>query len=602
MMAARLLLQSPSVQHLLRRMAEILALPMMVACAEAEPPVALAELTVPAVVRVGTPVYVVGRSLAGRSLRLKGAPVTIPLIASGQRSDGAELAYGHVPAHPAWLAGQGLAQGCLTGDDLGQWQFCAAATAVFQTAWLPQVQQVIAPAGWRWGQTAVLQGDDLLLPGEGWQHTEVEIDGEVRSAALTTSVADGRRRGLMAVSPNWLGAHPGHKRFRARVAGHTAQGTITGPWSPWQEVQVAVPVLQAAGPGWRRGDYVPAAAFDVPEPKNWTLLWSGHWQTEPPAGPSQPGAPSQFSTPGGPGGRSTVSSSWWSEHLPLRALTSGFQGHVRLQIRRGTEVWEGPEVSVAAPVLATVQRIEVVTGAGWSAALARFGLAQHRAAVEVSVLTRLRGHFASAAVQLLFTPWPVDDGRETLRVWLGDQDANGLHLIGAETSLGGTGKDVGNLWLAEQIGGFDQLAFAAGIAPIGGVFVGEMMGFSRKLHPKSASASPEFDATFDRFCPELGGTPAAAGPHQLVDKAIAHLAAAVAEACAHEIGHALGMPAGTLEIHRSGDEPGWIMDSGSARPWAERAGLVGAPPSQWGPADAAYLVTILPRFKSSRLP
>ena len=69
----------------------------------------------------------------------------------------------------------------------------------------------------------------------------------------------------------------------------------------------------------------------------------------------------------------------------------------------------------------------------------------------------------------------------------------------------------------------------------------------------------------------------------------------VVSVLAHEIGHALGMPAGTADLHRPTDQPAWIMDSGGARPWAERAGLAGAPPAQWGPLDAAYLGQILPR-------
>ncbi len=565
------------------------------ACAEPEPPSMLWELTVPAAVRVGTPVQVVGRGLAGRTLRLEGAPVDIALLAAGQRSDGAEIAWGHLPDHPSWRAGMVLGQGCLIGADLANWRACAAASSQFQAQWLPQVLALAAPKGWRWGQLAVLHGSDLLLPGEGTQHAEVEIDGEIRSAPLITRLADGRQRGELAISSQWLGAQPGAKQFRVRVAGQAGAVAIAGPWSPWQQVLIPAPQLQPAGPGWRRGDFVPAVAVDVPGPESWSLRWKGHW-----LGPAAPGAAAnsratEFLTPGGPDGRSAASSWWWAEQLPSRAPAWQFQGQVQLEVRRGAELWAGPAVAVTAPVLPTVQRVELVGGAGWRSALARFGLAAHAASVQFELVTELRRLFGGWAVQFELVEWPQVDGRETLRLWLGDGDSNGLHLIGADTSLAGAGKDLGNRVLDEQLGGFDGAAWAAGSAPVGGVFVGELLAFSARLHPSSPAASEKFDMIFGLWSPQLGGSVAPASAAQQVRPAVRQLAAAVAEACAHEIGHALGMPAGTADLHRPADQPGWIMDSGGARPWAERAGLAGAPPAQWGPLDAAYLGQILPR-------
>lgn len=536
---------------------------------------------------------VAGRGLAGRALRLQGAPVDIALIAAGQRGDGAELAWGHVPAHPQWQDGQELGQACLVGADLAGWQVCAASSAQFRSGWQPRLVEVLAPSGWAWGQVASVRGADLLLPGEGSQRAEFEIAGEIRATDLVTRLADGRQSGELRLSPNWLGAQPGVKLFRARIAGHAGGEAVTGAWSGWQQAEVAAPQLQAVGPGWRRGDFAPVDVKGAPEPGAWSLHWLGTWLAPgDQAGPSASIA--SFATPGGPGGRSITSSQWWAVHGPMRSQAHYFQGQVQMQVWRGAEVWWGPAVAVKAPVLPAGQRIELVAAAGWRAALARFGLATHAAAVEAQLVADLKEHFHGLGAQIQLVPWPVQDGRETLRLWLGDGDSNGLHLIGADSSLAGTGKDVGNQILDEQLGGFDAQAWAAQGVPVGGVFVGELLAFSAKLHPKSSYGNAGFDATFGPWCPQLGGSPAPANAVAAVKPAVVQLAAAVAEACAHEIGHALGLPADTPEFHPVADSPGRIMDSGSARPWAERAGLPGAAPAQWGAADAAYLARILP--------
>ena len=87
----------------------------------------------------------------------------------------------------------------------------------------------------------------------------------------------------------------------------------------------------------------------------------------------------------------------------------------------------------------------------------------------------------------------------------------------------------------------------------------------------------------------MGGVSATAADAVKANAAIDLVAKVVAEVTAHEIGHALGLAADTVDAHHSGDSPGWIMDAGAARPFAERAGLPSAAISQWGPVDLAYL-------------
>ena len=55
-----------------------------------------------------------------------------------------------------------------------------------------------------------------------------------------------------------------------------------------------------------------------------------------------------------------------------------------------------------------------------------------------------------------------------------------------------------------------------------------------------------------------------------------------------------GLAAIDGQFHHLGDNPGWIMDSGSARPFEERAEIDGAGPAVFSPQNRAYLEQILP--------
>jgi hypothetical protein len=62
----------------------------------------------------------------------------------------------------------------------------------------------------------------------------------------------------------------------------------------------------------------------------------------------------------------------------------------------------------------------------------------------------------------------------------------------------------------------------------------------------------------------------------------------------HEVGHSLGLSAIDGEFHNVGDNPGWIMVSGSFRPFAERAEIDGYAPAVFSPFNRAYLQSVLP--------
>jgi hypothetical protein len=531
--------------------------------------------------------------LAGRTLRIDGVAAKIPLQWAGSRSDGLELAWGHLPVAASWRDGQEIRQICLDGADLAGWEACLATDARFVSAWHPQLDSLQAQAPWQWGQRAEVRGADLLLPGEGEQFLEVESGGQVRAAALTTRLGQGRTRGELAIAPHWLGAQPGDRQWRIRLVGTARRGdgsavSAATAWSIWQTSYVQAPELRRTPtmPGWRRGDWSPAEAQGVADDGSWQLQWSGNWHWRSAV------VPMAATLPGGLAGHSAATSHWWSAALPWAIAPERFDGQVRLVVTAGDDQWTSAPLGVAVPLLPTLQRVEVEAGPAWRAALARLGLQAHSAAVEGALLQRLRQLFAQYAVEITLVAAPQADGREKLRLRLGDLDGNGLHLLGAESGLA---KDVGNLKLDEQLAGFDPAAWQNGQAAVSGVFAGELLGFSARLHPDRPSASAAFDEVFAPWCGQLGGTAAKAGQAAAAQAAIRQMAWAVAEVCAHEIGHALGLAAGGDEAHHLGDHPGWIMDSGDARPWAERAGLAGAPASQWGPVDASYLQEILPK-------
>ena len=544
----------------------------------------------PAIVRMGSPVRAIGLGLAGARLQFAAGQTTGELTIVEVLADGNQVAEAHLIGPGDRGDGVQVGSACLADVALAGWLVCVETSSVFMSTWRPGPAALALPAaGALWGNELVVRADDLLLPGEGdlWLDS---LGGEtMKSAAIITSFSGGRREGTVWVRPSWTGATPGARATAFRLRGEVAGKAQVGAWSAPVHWQLLAPTLTVTGQSMGRGRQLPMQSGVVESALE--LTWTGDWLW-----PS--GAQVGWANDSPPrlraehDGAFVFRSNWlMTSGLPVAALFGAqFTGQLRLRAAVDGETWLGPPIGVAWQSGFTEQHVVLDFGAGWQAGVHRLGLGAARSAIESAVLAELRGLFANFAV--VFHRDVAPPG-ETLRVGFADRDPNGLHLLGAEVS---PQKDTGNWVLDEQLGGVNLSARRAGNAAYGGIFVGELLGFSAKLHPAAPLASHQFDSIFGAFCPELGGSPLAGPDTPGGPTAVRAFALAVAEVTAHEIGHALGLAAGTAEAHHVDDVPGRLMDAGQARPFAERAQLPGAVAPHWGATDSAYLQVVLPRL------
>jgi len=193
-------------------------------------------------------------------------------------------------------------------------------------------------------------------------------------------------------------------------------------------------------------------------------------------------------------------------------------------------------------------------------------------------------------------------------------DPNGLSLMGYDNT---PGKDVGNDRLYDRIGGVHAETQEDGYPGYGGIFVDSFFAFSQHPPPgvePSPGASELFDAIFDPVRPDKGqpATEAEARGFERLNRgdncpapsgdrsgqlrcAVFVLGNILGGTMAHEIAHSLGLadPEGSL-FHNSADRPNHLMDPGNARPFEERANLMGQGPEIFCAENYTYLRKILP--------
>lgn len=539
--------------------------------------------------RLGSSVEVAGAVVSGQTVRLRAAGGALTVAGSVDPARGTwRGAVTHVDA--ALPAGVALTSICaVAAPELGLNETRCSPLAGVRFAPLPALGPAVigseATAA-ALGRRVEVQATGLPAPGEGlvWLDLRAEVAGLAYEATATVAVDEATA--TFAI-PDFGVALPQTLQIRARLLRQLPTGGVEiGPFGSPASWALAPPALVGEGGDFTAGreldlvldgDFPPGAAVRL------TGTWRrGEASVATWSGDAAPELPLH-----GDGDRSSV-------YLPatldataaLAALRpkDRFSGEARF-VGRG---WLGPVVPVTLVRGARVQHLVVRFDASAAIGLWRFGLTVAASRLEARVLALVERHFDGFAVEV-HDAWPPGVV-EAVQVRVHGDDPNGMGLLGTEPSAG---KDVGNRVLDEQIGAFCPNAWEVGVPAWGGVFLASFFRFSPTLFPSGGNVDARFDAIFGPFATELGGVPPIAdGPS--LDVAVEALAQLVAGTVSHEVGHALGLAAGTTDWHHPGDSPGWRMDRGTARPFAERAALTGAISERWGVVDDLYLQQVLP--------
>jgi hypothetical protein len=289
----------------------------------------------------------------------------------------------------------------------------------------------------------------------------------------------------------------------------------------------------------------------------------------------------------------------------LGAQPGVFEGRIVPVLVSGADELRGGPWEGAFTVAPTVQVVHVRFLPSFATALERFGLANVDAEVRARIIEVLERDYAGLRVR--FVREEPEEYLDYMTIEIGGADPTGLGVFGYDNSFNGVPKDVGNLFLADYLGGYNSASAGAGFQPYGGVFVESFLVFSPSLSSNTSQAEPAFDTILGPFMPELGGEPVLAtewpgGPRaDRIRGAILMIGNLAGHTASHEIGHSLGLPyvegedprAEQLVYHNDGRLRGDLMDPGSGRPFAVRAEIGGEGPSAFNAENRAYLERIL---------
>ena len=299
----------------------------------------------------------------------------------------------------------------------------------------------------------------------------------------------------------------------------------------------------------------------------------------------------------------------------IRYNPGTFVGTVRPEVNYGDQRVLGPATEVSFEVRTVKQVVWVDFNPTYTVSLSAFGLRGVDSMVRDRVFEVLRRDYASLNVEFRDGDEPPDDFAEYTTVEINGTDPNGLGLLGYDNT---PGKDVGNVRLADRIGGVNALTQEDDYPGYGGVFIESLMAYS--THPPSGlrpseSANVLFDAIFDPVRPDRGRPFDAAdsidGPIPVLTSgsscpssdrrlqiacAVWVLGSLIGTTTSHEVGHALGLadPGSTGRYHNYGGGERRLMDAGGERPFEERAELQGQGPSMFCDDAYQYLREILP--------
>jgi len=475
------------------------------------------------------------------------------------------------------------------------------------------------------GDTLVVAGDGLLLPGEGTSlvrfdgtfksdDDERAIDGLVVPGVTATSdeLADPahpltRTSLRFALTPDVLGIRPG--RFKGTLTlvnvHNDGRETMSGPIDPGA-LNVRAPVLSSISPtAASRGQIITVSGrgllpADGLAQTATLLLLEGVFSPRRGVAEAYDGVsaiviyPEEIAL-----GRATavlrVTVLDDGRLAGLGANAGHFVGTLTPLVLAGPDAVEGPPLPIDFQVLSPRQVVHIRFLPGFADALVRFGLLAERANVEKRIMDVLERDYAGFNVT--FTYVAPTDFAEYAVVEVGGEDPNGTKLFGLDNTAG---KDSGNLRFDDVIGGFNAETREQNFAAYGGIFASELMNLSPAIGD-SELVSARFDDIFRPVVPELGGRPARVGEAAATDARGVAVAAAVralgnllGTTITHEVGHSLGLTAIEGRYHNEGDTPNWIMDAGQFRPFEERAEIDGFGPAVFEPYNREYLQSILP--------
>lgn len=241
---------------------------------------------------------------------------------------------------------------------------------------------------------------------------------------------------------------------------------------------------------------------------------------------------------------------------------------------------------------------------GFDASLAHFGLRAARQQVVDAALERMRSLYDGYRVEFVLEEPDEYSPIVISTLEIGGPDPNGLGLLGYDNS---PGKDVGNVRMADSIGGANAETQADGFPGYGGVFIESFLywsedpGLGSEIPDGAPTPDPLFDVVFGsvrQSAATLAEVRGEGAPDRVesVATAIRALGNLIGETAAHEVGHSLGLadPYGpATSFHNAFDAPGCLMDAGVDRPFAERAQLEGAAPTEFCGESAAYLSQVV---------
>jgi hypothetical protein len=486
------------------------------------------------------------------------------------------------------------------------------------------VADLLVPAVTTLSPTTLYVGDLLTLSGSGFLYPNEGASLVEFTGTMTTSIpprvirvnglqvpgepGDDERRTLhVTLTPDVLGILPGRFVGDLRVINFDLNGTPTASPPLPVDLPLSPPVIEGVEPlAASRGQWirVRGRGFTAPDgllQAATILLLEGTFT--PRGGPptALSGSSALTLVPDLQADNTLMSAVLRVERdadgkLSGLGETPGtFVGDIVPVLLLGPDLVKGKPLAIRFEVLPAKQVVYMRALPGFDEALAEFGLLAEKDAVKRRVLEVVKRDYQG--VHIDFTWDEPTEYAEYGVVEIAGRDPNGTGLFGLDNT---TGKDVGNLRFNDIIGGYNADTQASGYSAYGGVFPGEFMNLSTRIGDNPL-ASPRFDDTFEPVAPALGGTPAAPGEGDGsgtraadIREAVRVFGNLVGSTISHEVGHSLGLAAVDGQFHNIGDNPGWLMDSGTYRSFEERAELDGQGPSFFEPQSLDYLKSILP--------